>query len=114
MAKAARILAIVGLVLSAVTAVVLILVLVVFGATTQSVIQDVERSIDRSVSSDAFTYGDDETLDRLWDDCAAGDGQACDDLYFESPVDSEYEQFGDTCGNRVEAGAVYCAEELAP
>lgn len=58
------------------------------------------------------TYGDDPQLDALWDACEAGDGQACDDLYFQSPIGSEYERFGDTCGGRFEAGTVLCANEL--
>ncbi len=45
-------------------------------------------------------YGDDGALDRLWDGCEAGDGEACDLLFEQSPVGSEYEQFGLTCGNR--------------
>lgn len=112
MAKAARILSIVGLVLSAIAAVVLILVFVVFGAATTTTITELEDSLEESITSDAFTYGDDPTLDELWDACEAGDGSACDDLFFSSPVDSEYEEFGDTCGYRVEAGTVLCAEEL--
>ncbi|MCL3860599.1 hypothetical protein [Actinotalea sp. K2] len=53
-------------------------------------------------------YGDDPVLDVLWDACAAGDGQACDDLYFDSPWGSQYEEFGDTCGGREEGGTM-CA-----
>ncbi|MFW7414406.1 hypothetical protein [Demequina sp. SO4-18] len=45
-------------------------------------------------------YGDDAYLDGLWDQCAVGDDAACDDLYQESPYGSEYEEFGDTCGER--------------
>jgi hypothetical protein len=45
-------------------------------------------------------YGDDPELDALYDACAGGDGQACDDLYFQSPFGSEYEEFGNTCGDR--------------
>ena len=45
-------------------------------------------------------YGSDSYLDRLWDECSAGDFISCDDLYDESPVGSEYEYFGDTCGYR--------------
>lgn len=51
-------------------------------------------------------YGDDPVLDALWDACAAEDMQACDDLYFDSPSGSEYEDFGDTCGGRTEGGAL--------
>ncbi|MBK9179162.1 MAG: hypothetical protein IPM45_06225 [Acidimicrobiales bacterium] len=46
----------------------------------------------------AYTYGDDAYLDGLWDACSGGDMEACDQLYYESPVDSEYETFGATCG----------------
>ena len=49
-----------------------------------------------------YTYGDDATLDALWDACEAGSGSACDDLYFDSMFGSEYEAFGFTCGNRME------------
>ncbi|PYF99060.1 hypothetical protein SAMN05216184_10982 [Georgenia satyanarayanai] len=49
-------------------------------------------------------YGEDADLDRLWDSCAEGDAQACDDLYLESPVGSEYEEYGDTCGGRFPPG----------
>ncbi|HEY0188941.1 MAG TPA: DUF4190 domain-containing protein [Cellulomonas sp.] len=47
------------------------------------------------------TYGDDTTLDALWDSCAAGDMTDCDSLYSTSPQDSDYESFGITCGDRV-------------
>ncbi|GIG53556.1 DUF4190 domain-containing protein [Demequina activiva] len=50
--------------------------------------------------SDAQTYGDNAELDALWDQCAAGDDGACDELYNASPIGSEYEEFGDTCGER--------------
>lgn len=46
------------------------------------------------------SYGDDPYLDRLQDACAAGDGGACDDLYSESPFGSDYEDFGEDCGDR--------------
>lgn len=43
-------------------------------------------------------YGDDPELDALWDECADGDMVACDDLYFSSDFGTEYEEFGNTCG----------------
>ena len=55
--------------------------------------------------------GSDERLELLYDQCAEGDGQACDDLFFESPAGSEYEEFGDTCGGRTEGGSL-CVNEL--
>ncbi len=54
-------------------------------------------------SSHAYTYGDDAHLDRLWDACEAGDDEACSDLYWESPLGSEYEEFGQNDG-RLDSG----------
>jgi hypothetical protein len=44
-------------------------------------------------SGPPMNYGDDKTLDRLWDLCAADDYPACDTLFWDSPLDSDYEQF---------------------
>jgi hypothetical protein len=64
-----------------------------------------------STTTGAQNYGDDPALDALWDACEAGSGTACDDLYWESESGSAYEDFGITCGNRVEfAGS--CASEI--
>lgn len=46
--------------------------------------------------------GDDPQLDGLAQDCFDGDFSACDQLFFESPVDSDYEAYGDSCGGRNE------------
>lgn len=108
MAKAARILSIIGLVLG----VVGVIVAIVWFTVLARVVADNVDQIPSTVFSDATTYGDDATLDRLWDSCEAGDGQACDDLYLQAPSGSEYEQFGDTCGNRYEAGTVLCSQEM--
>lgn len=63
-------------------------------------------------TSGGTDYGDDPELDALWDECANGDGAACDQLYFQSPFDSAYEAFGDTCGNRFPGGVVSCETEI--
>ena len=42
----------------------------------------------------------------------AGDGAACDELYFSSPFGSAYESFGDTCGNRFEDPPFSCEAEM--
>ena len=58
--------------------------------------------------------GDDATLDALYDQCAAGSGQACDDLFNRSPVGSDYEAFAITCGGRTterSCAAVYLLPE---
>ena len=46
------------------------------------------------------SYGDNEVLDALYDVCATGDGAACDSLFLQSQVGTEYETFGFTCGGR--------------
>jgi hypothetical protein len=61
----------------------------------------------------ASSYGDDPELDVLWDACAARDAAACDQLYSESPFLSEYEEFGETCGYRVEPGD-WCVDRVLP
>jgi hypothetical protein len=60
--------------------------------------------------STAFAYGDDPALDALYDGCAGGSGAACDQLYTDSPVGSDYEAFALTCGERftVEEAPVVC------
>lgn len=65
-----------------------------------------------TLMSDANAYGDDPALDALWDQCDAGDGAACDELYFSSPFGSEYEDFGDRCGGRFEEAPISCEEEM--
>ena len=57
----------------------------------------------------ANAYGDDATLDALWDSCAADDMSACDELYRQAPPGSVYQEFGDTCGG-ITNGGTWCAE----
>lgn len=91
----------------------IILALVVVGLIGGGIFFVVSRLSDSlgSITSneDANTYGDDASLDALWDSCESGDMEACDDLYRDSPVGSEYERFGDTCGNRTDGG-VWCVD----
>lgn len=54
-------------------------------------------------------YGDDPGLDALYDGCRGGDFEACDDLYRQSDNGTEYEQYGDTCGNRNAPGP-FCVD----
>lgn len=69
---------------------------------------DAEDEGDEPADGDG-TYGSDNDLDALYDACEDGDYQACDDLFLESPSDSEYEDFGDTCGERNDP-AGYCVD----
>ncbi|UOY03896.1 hypothetical protein [Blastococcus sp. PRF04-17] len=55
--------------------------------------------------------GPDPVLNQYAVDCFGGDLQSCDDLMYESPPLSDYEQYGLTCGGRVKAYMVmYCTE----
>ena len=55
--------------------------------------------------------GQDKELDLLWEQCGDGNGEACDMLYFESDIDTVYEQFGDSCGGRIVPRGRLCADE---
>lgn len=48
--------------------------------------------------------GDDPELDVLAQECYDGELVSCDLLYLQSPIDSDYERYGDTCAGRQEAG----------
>jgi len=54
------------------------------------------------VVPEPMVYGEDAALDGLWDQCEAGSGLACDQLFDEAPVGSEYEEFAGTCGRRTQ------------
>lgn len=70
-----------------------------FGGTTDTT----EGSTDTTDGSgEEGSYGSDPEFDALYDDCKDGDYAACDELFFSSPTGSEYEAFGDTCGERNE------------
>jgi len=47
-----------------------------------------------------FFYGEDDFLDNLYDQCADGNDEACDDLFWQSVGGSEYVDFALTCGGR--------------
>ncbi|MDQ3464952.1 MAG: hypothetical protein M3500_09730, partial [Actinomycetota bacterium] len=54
--------------------------------------------------------GDDPELDQLAQECFEGVMESCDDLFFQSEIGSAYEEYGGTCGGRIEDAAV--AESL--
>lgn len=57
--------------------------------------------------------GDDAALDALAEECYDGDMAACDELFTESPLDSEYEAYGDSCaGRQAEDTRVYCEDSF--
>ena len=56
--------------------------------------------------------GPDPVLDAYAQSCFTGDLQACDDLYYSSAPGSDYEEYGMSCGRRVEPGTVFVCTEL--
>jgi hypothetical protein len=56
--------------------------------------------------------GPDPVLDAYAESCFTGDLQACDDLWFESPPMSDYENYAGTCGGRVKRQAVMACGDL--
>lgn len=54
---------------------------------------------------DERAFGDDPILDLLVEQCRRGNNQACDELFTTSPIGSEYETYGRTCGGRAPEGA---------
>jgi hypothetical protein len=60
------------------------------------------------------TLGDDPVLDGLADACFDEDWAACDTLYFDSEVGTEYESYGETCGGRNEPVFGGCQDRYAP
>ncbi len=57
-----------------------------------------------------MVFGDDGGLDELWLACEAGSGLACDHLFAQSPIGSQYERFGVSCGER--PTVLHCQAEL--
>ena len=66
--------------------------------------------VELAFANEPFTYGEDPALDALWDACEGGSGAACDQLWAEAPLDSVYEKFGVTCGNRLDV--LNCTQEM--
>lgn len=69
-----------------------------FGSTCGDILLDGAFGQCAALASIPFTYGDNVALDSLWDGCVAGDFTACDQLYLNSPDDSQYEEVGSRCG----------------
>jgi hypothetical protein len=58
--------------------------------------------------------GDDPQLDLLAEECFDGDPSSCDDLYRDSDVGSDYEEYGGTCGGRTNSGQLGGCHERYP
>lgn len=69
--------------------------------------------INNTPGPSAVVQGDDAALNALAQSCFDGEMPACDDLFLQSPVDSDYEAYGNTCGGRIEEADVdqrYCVD----
>jgi hypothetical protein len=55
---------------------------------------------------------DDPELSDLADQCFAGSGSACDQLFFQSDAGSDAEQYGDTCGGRFDESPGLCSSAI--
>jgi hypothetical protein len=98
-----------GILAAVVVAVVAFLLL---GGDDDKADLDAKNTTDFSITADTIGdggYGSDADLDALYDQCEAGDYQACDDLFDASPSGSEYEDFADTCGDRNAPGG-HCVD----
>ena len=62
----------------------------------------------------ARDLGDDPQLDALAEECFDGDPSSCDDLYRDSDVGSDYEEYGGTCGGRTGSGQLGGCHERYP
>ena len=71
-----------------------------FGFEAVRVASDCGIPLDTFAPQTGFAYGDNPTLDGLYDECAEGIGASCDALYERSGVSTDYETFGLTCGSR--------------
>jgi len=64
-------------------------------------------------AAEGTTFGSDPVLDALWVECGQGNLESCDGLYYDSPLDSEYQEYAATCGNRDDAIAGWCGTLVA-
>lgn len=53
-------------------------------------------------------FGTGANVAQLTDECLGGDMASCDNLYLETPVGSEGESIGETCGNRNDPAPNQC------
>ncbi len=68
-----------------------------------------ETVVPEALTPDSPAPGEDSVLDPWWERCAAGSAQACDQLLLTAPGNSDYYQFGLTCGGRA---TTYCRQLL--
>ena len=77
------------------------------------------RGDDRGVppaAQEPTGLGSDPVMDEYAQQCYAGDMEACDDLFRESPIDSAYESYGGTCAGRQPVAVsdqIYCVDAFS-
>lgn len=57
-----------------------------------------------------YEFGDDPLLDEAWSACDGGDAVGCDRLYLIAPLDTRYEEFGASCGDRFVGAEEFCVD----
>jgi hypothetical protein len=86
-----------------------------FGATCGDLVDTDEWCTILYDAPEAESFGDVPELDELWVDCESGVGDwavACDLLFELAPLDTQYREFGGTCGGRLDTDE-WC-EDLYP
>jgi hypothetical protein len=75
-----------------------------FGEDPQSPFgEDIDTDVDgEPVPVDESDAEYDPDYDRLAQGCRFGDLDSCDELFYETPVGSDYERYGTTCGGRTD------------
>lgn len=63
-----------------------------------------------ALNLDATDYGDDATLDQLWDQCESGVYESCDLLFLFAASNSAYETFGAACGKSGPEEVDFCID----
>ncbi len=66
------------------------------GGATDDGYGDCSGNLGGTPYAEPMARGDSRFLDMLWDACEGGDTAACEAMYWNSPVDSEYEEFAET------------------
>jgi hypothetical protein len=74
----------------------------VVGESSESGMDAETSSCDDDASAE--DPGDNDGCDALYDACDDGDMHACNDLYFAASIGTQYEEFGGTCGDRIQGG----------
>jgi hypothetical protein len=83
-----------------------------YGAAPEDVWSSEYGEVAQSPAVAPGVLGPDPVLDAYAQSCFTGELRACDDLYFESPPLSDYEEYGASCGGRVKPYLVATCTDL--